>query len=416
MARPYHSPSSLKTGVRCARAWAYRYVAGLREPERSWHAFGKAGHAVYEAWYEGKQPDWSSPAGILAHRGSHLLPHPEHCTTIEVERGIGSVPLAAPAKAYAGAGEERALTHAVLAHGIRIAGFRDLLVVPDAPEAARLSLPIEPITHDYKFVADVGRSAMTPADLAADVQACSYALDGAERFGTPGHWCRWMYFQKRGASVALSVRAYITRDQALDALAEPARIARELDTLTRVEDAPQNPAACDDFGGCGYHRNAGGPCDVQRSFGALIQVRTRKDRLDMTTPVAGLDPALLAKFNAFASAPGVVPPPPPPAPVFAPPVAAPAFSAPVAVAPPAAPPPPPAAEPAKRGRKPKDAPPVEAPPAAAPPPPAAAAAPNGKGAHIAALAAALSEAEGRLLAEHQNVANLHAQISAVLAA
>lgn len=409
MPRPYHSSSSLKLGQRCARAWAYRYVAGLRETEKPWLAFGKAGHAVFEAYYEGRAPDWSSPAGQVAHRGAHYLPHPAHCVLVEVERGIGSEPLAVPAMAHGGAIAERPLTTCLTAHGIRLAGFRDLLVEPDSSEVQRLSLPaMAPITHDYKFVADVRRSALTPEDLAADVQAAAYALDACDRFATSGHWCRWVYFQKRGAALTLPVLARITRDQALEALAEPARVARELDTLTRIEDAPMNPAACEDFGGCGYHVTAGGPCSAQRSFGALIQARTRKDQDNMTAPV-GLSPETLAKFGAIAA--------PAPAPIAAPAFVAPppvvTFAAPVAVssAPAEAPP----AEPAKRGRKPK--------PAEAPPPPAVAVAPvapapaaGGKGATLVALSTQLAEAEAHAIAAQQRVAQLHAEIASVLAA
>jgi hypothetical protein len=309
MPRPYHSPSSIGLGARCPRAWAYQYIAGLREAETPAQALGTAVHAALEGWYAGEVVDWSTPAGQIAHSGTHLLPHPEHCTTIEVERSIGSHAFDAPQ----GHGEKK-LTHFLTAHGVRWAGFRDLLVVPDASEAGRLALPLEAITHDYKSTKDVGRWAKTADALRADVQCNLYGLDGALRTGERGHWCRWVYFQTQRARRSLAVLVEIEADQALDVLEKPAALARELDTLERVEDAPQNPRACGDYGGCKYHVQAGGPCDARRSIGALIQARViRKDPRIMALTEEQKAKFNKAKSEAAAAATPTTPAPPAPA-------------------------------------------------------------------------------------------------------
>jgi hypothetical protein len=288
--RPYHSPSSIATGQACPRKWALRYIAGLREPETPAQAFGKGGHSTLEGHYEGREVDWTTPAGRVVHAGLHLLPAPDRCELIEVEHGIGRVPLP-PSHAH---GSERKPTTALLVHGVKFGGFRDLLVQPTWAEALRIGVtPGVPTTHDWKFTSSIGQYALTPESLARDVQASTYALDACERFKHRAHWVRWVYFQRKGARRTLPIVACITRDQALDVLEKPAALARELDTLERVEDAPQNPRACGDYGGCKYHVQAGGPCDARRSIGALIQARViRKD-----PRIMALTEEQKAKFN-----------------------------------------------------------------------------------------------------------------------
>lgn len=314
MPRPYHSASSIETGARCRRAWAYRYLGGLRDPELSWAdieakrvaftprqrstALGKAMHSHLEAWYGSDGTagalDWSSLPAQVALSGAHLLPHPSLCEA-RTEEAIGDVLL--PPRPDAEPGSP---TRALLVHGVLWAGYKDLRALPTHAEAERLGLPLgEWVLHDYKSTSSIASWALTPATLATNIAANLYGLDDCIRLDVPRVWARWVYFETKHARRAKCVDADIVRDDALALLEAPALLARELDQITRVEDAPQNPHACGDFGGCPFHIKAGGPCNARRSIGGLIQARVKKE-IDMTATAPNT--SLRDKFQATLAA------------------------------------------------------------------------------------------------------------------
>jgi hypothetical protein len=346
VARPYHSPSSIALGARCQHAWALRYIAGVRDPDVSWDqivagaphtnrqratALGKAVHAVLEAWQlsgNGHAPDidWRGLPGAIALSGAHLMPHPSEVIEAQVERGIGRVAL--PPR------EGDGPTTALRVHGVLWAGYRDLLVKPNAEAAARLGLRDDWILIDYKSTASIERYALTPAELARDVQANLYALDVCEELAREYVQARWIYFETKRVRRAAAVDATLRRDDALAVLEPCAALARELDAIPDVASAPKNPLACGDYGGCPHHHSVGGPCDARRSIGSLIQARVKKKVNDMA-----LDPAIQARFNAIKNGAAPAAPAPATPPAEAPAAAAPATppaEAPAAAAPPIA--------------------------------------------------------------------------------
>jgi len=237
--RDAHSPSSIALGARCQRAWAYRYIAGLREPDLSWAAIqagapctnrqrslalGKAIHATIERWYghadptdpagEGAgspgAPNWDWFPGQVAWGGSPWLPEPSACSAVRVEEPI-----------------------ALEAHGVRWAGRRDLIVLPEPDEARRIGLPPGWVLIDHKSSSNPARYALTPERLRVDVQACTYALATLDELGAPSQKplpLRWIYYDTRPAqgtrtaprvarSRSLAVDAAVTRAEALAVLA-----------------------------------------------------------------------------------------------------------------------------------------------------------------------------------------------------
>ncbi len=290
MPRPYHSPSSIATGRRCQRAWAYCYIEGRRTPEVPWQeswaerlpegvtprmrstALGKAMHAIGESWYRHEAPAWSTYPAQVFLSGAHLVPHPDRVATVHVEQAIGDLPHVVPVNAHAP-------PTALDVHGVRFAGFKDLVAHAPA-ELARLGMRGEWGLFDYKSTASIARYALTPATLLEDVQCNLYALDVLERTGLDEIAARWVYFETKRKRQALPVDVVVTRAHALTVLQPIADVARELDAIESVEDATPNPDACGDYGGCEHHVSQGGPCKARRALG--LQIARNIERQLMT--------------------------------------------------------------------------------------------------------------------------------------
>lgn len=311
MPRPYHSPSSIALGLRCRRAWAYHYIAGLREPAVPWReemalprwdhgkgkfvlpdgtfvtaaqrgaALGGAMHEIGESYLLSKgRIDWHSFPGQVFQSGKHHLPHPEKILSKEIETPIGRVPLVKrPGKPK----HDREPTVALLVHGVRWAGYKDGLIhAPD--EWRRLGVvTTRPVTIDYKSTSNIAEHALTSAELADDVQASLYAIDYCEATGDTAAQMRWIYFEAKKIRRSLPVDTLITLNRAYGTLSHCADLARELDTITRVEDAPQNPEACCDYGppdriNCRFHRVNGGLCNARRpNRFAPVQIKKKEE-------------------------------------------------------------------------------------------------------------------------------------------
>jgi hypothetical protein len=312
MPRLYHSPSSIALGRRCQRAWAYCYIAGLRDPERPWDeawatalpadvtprqrstALGKAMHAVAEAWYRDEAQDWYTYPAKVFLSGAHLLPHADRVHVVHVEQSIGREP--APAGA-----DEHAPKTILRVHGVAFAGYKDLLVSAPA-EFVRLKIdaPDGWLLADYKSTASIASYALTPEALADDVQCNLYGLDVCERLGLDEVPARWVYFETKRKRVAAPVDLVVTRKRALEVLAPAAALARELDAIASVEAAPCNTSACDDYGGCQYHKSRGGPCPATRtSLGKSIAQSKGTERK--------MSPEMQAKLDALKAQAGGAP-------------------------------------------------------------------------------------------------------------
>ena len=394
MPRDAHSPSSIALGARCQRAWAYRYLANLREPDLSWAAIqagapctnrqrslalGKAIHATIERWYghadptdpagegagEPGAPNWDWFPGQVAWGGTPWLPAPEACRVVRVEEPI-----------------------ALEAHGVRWAGRRDLIVLPEPDEARRIGLPLGWALIDHKSSSNPARYALTPERLRVDVQACTYALATIDDLGLPARPLplRWIYYDTRPAtgtrtaprvarSRSLAVDAAVTRAEALAVLKEPAALARRLDVLTSVDEAPPNPEACADYGGCPFSAQQGGPCTARRSVAAAIDARFGAAKMALSRE------EIQARFAAAKPAADVAAPAEAPAPDPAP------------------------AEPRRRGRPPK---PAEEPP---PPPPEVEPPAEGEPRHPALAADRILELHDELSAASEAASDARAKLA-----
>ena len=214
---------------------------------------------------------------------------------------------------------------ALEAHGVRWAGRRDLIVLPEPDESKRLGLPPGWVLIDHKSSSNPARYALTPERLRVDVQACTYALATLDELGTPSQKplpLRWIYYDTRPAqgtrtaprvarSRSLAVDAAVTRAEALAVLKEPAALARRLDVLTSVDEAPPNPEACADYGGCPFSAQQGGPCTARRSVAAAIDARFGAPKMALSREEIQARFAAASKPAADVAAPAEAPAPDP---------------------------------------------------------------------------------------------------------
>jgi hypothetical protein len=245
-------------------------------------ALGGVMHEVGERYLDPRRgvPDWNSFPGQVFQSGKHHLPRPDRIKSVLIESAIGREPLAKrPGKPR----HDREPTHAITIHGVKWAGYRDALI--DAQdEWYRLGVETNrPVIVDYKSTSNIAERALTAIELSTDVQASIYAIDYCEATGDNAAAMRWIYFEAKKIRRSLPVDTIIEVDRAYGTLSHCADLARELDTLTRVEDAPQNPDACNDYGdperiNCRFHRVNGGPCNARRpNRFAPVQIKKKEE-------------------------------------------------------------------------------------------------------------------------------------------
>lgn len=289
-------------GRRCKRLWALTYIAGIREPKQTWRpelkgvkgigpVLGDALHADLEAYMLGKEwPFTDFPAEIATPMLPHL-PDPKR-SEFHVERCIGNhdqgVDLTGTSR------NKDAPTRGLKVHGVVWAGFVDL--------SARRFEESWWEVYDYKSSKDIKRYSLTVNELRADVQCNLYAYDIAIERGQLETWCNWIYTETGDRRRAEPHRLVIRPEDALVALEAPSIFcAEELDSISSVDKAEPNPAACFEFGRtCIHHPSVGGTCPVQSTPGALMQARVPKKG----NRLMPLSPDLLAKYGAKKPAEG----------------------------------------------------------------------------------------------------------------
>lgn len=331
MARAYHSASSDAVGQRCELAWFYRYVDGRKDPEAEWQlvklykwdeaaavgdeygryvspdgtatvtararsaALGKALHTVGERWYQPARVtiDWRDLPGQIFLSGVGHLPHPTKCHDGAVEVALGDVRIE----------DRHGGKLARVVDGIKWVGSRDLVAcAPGEYMRMGVDAPDGWALIDYKSAADLtAEHLLTSATLQVDYAANLYALATCEDLGIDSVPCRWVYFETKRVRRAMAVDTTITRSNAFEAVEAASARSKHLDTLRIAADAVPNTDACEDYGGCPHHANAGGPCRARRPIGATIQAHTRKEKKMV------LDPKLLSRFKKNGGGEGAPP-------------------------------------------------------------------------------------------------------------
>lgn len=319
MPREYHSASSTKMaeldGKGCDRAWAYCYIAKLRQPDVAWAdiesgkirvlpygeqvpeglegvcctvkqrsaALGTAVHAVLEAYYRGQPlPHGGLPYAIA------MSPHarsviPQARPEAVPEQYIGDTPRP---------GDTR-MPYVLDLLGVHWGGKIDL---------------VEPgHIWDWKTTSSIAKYSKTSDELRVDLALALYGVHAMTRQGLGDIGFTWPYFETGKIRRVLPVSGVVTHDECITTVRRYLPVIHRLDALTSVEDAAKNLQACADYGGCPYHASAGGPCDAMRSVAAM------RSNVPMAKSLADLK----SKFAKISDAPVEAPPPPHP-PVEAP--------------------------------------------------------------------------------------------------
>jgi len=285
----------------CLRAWALRYLWGLKQPDGMTYeqalalpettedekrlragtiakTLGKVIHRILEAYYKGGNIDIDSPAGKRIFPGLHLAPHPSQCEQVDIEK-----------QGNPRTGPESDRISWVL--------FKDL--VPTI--AGRRYLIDWKSTNgrvDNKKNAELGKAKgswtyqKTEADLQIDYQPNLYLYDEYMLHGyvLPA---RFVYFLTDAARKP-EARAVDLPDQPLENVMAVVykldSLARELRAISRMyksekfyvlSDVPANILNCGAYGGCPYRSKTGGPCTAEDTqiipMGRLLTGATRSN-------------------------------------------------------------------------------------------------------------------------------------------
>lgn len=287
-----HSASGVSLFMRCPQAWAYNYLDGLRDVEVPWEdieagapctsrqrslSLGSATHFALESRYLRTEYDWSRLPGVIGQSAFGQLPHPDECERVEVEGALGDLTV----------------------EGIPWNGRLDLTAWAARSVWEDIGLVTRSpfVLIDHKTSSNINRYAPSAAELTVGLQPNIYGLALALKHDVPRVTARWSYMQTGRTRKAVPIDFTVERSRAWDVVGEAAAFAHEANKLQSSAEAPRNTAACGDYGGCQYHRSAGGPCDARRSVGALIQARVPKRSEPMT-----MSPEILAKLNKYKKA------------------------------------------------------------------------------------------------------------------
>ena len=303
--------SAQEPGRGCLRAWALRYLWGLKGPEYTWaeacalpedtadlkklkagikaKTLGKAFHSVAEQYYKGAAPDLSNELWVRFWSGSHLAPHPSECEAIETEGPVN-----------------------VRLGEISFQGFKDLVVRYHGRRWLFDWKTTKP-TVDNRRNEQAGkpRGSWTwmkdEAGIVIDYQANLYAYDEYLKHGAlPAG--RWVYFASQGKAEARATDYVPNETIVLQSVVKLYNHGIELRGLieafragqiTAPEQVTPNVANCPAFGGCEYRAKVGGPCNAEQTevipVGALLahvtrpSVAARPARADQISRAIGPD-------------------------------------------------------------------------------------------------------------------------------
>ncbi len=289
----------------CLRSWAYRYLAGLKEPEYTYEqacqlpedtealkklkggikkkTFGKVFHSIAERYYRGETIDLLEDAANRFFSGSHLAPHPRECSEIEIEKPI-----------HVRTGPE--------GDQITWSGFKDLVVRVGGVRYLfdwKTTTPTVDARRNREHGKPAGAWTWQKDDRAIkiDYQANLYAYDELVNTGSLPRG-RWIYFANSGKPDARATdyepEPELVREtvRVLDGHARVLRTQIREYKNVRSHTLEANVAAigvyvqpnlsnCAAFGGCPYRSSVGGPCKAENNgvipVGALSRTITRPE-------------------------------------------------------------------------------------------------------------------------------------------
>jgi len=274
------SPSSIKLARMCERAWGYRYILGLKEPEAAWSEFlpgaprakrptdreelkawnrlwrpalGKAVHSCLEDWYAERPVDWHSEPGKILLPALMYFPHPKQLDSWVTEEKL-------PEWFVSSYTEGR--------HNYEFNAYIDLNGLQFG-EHSKLHCNDAKSTSSFDWAAK-------PAELLEDTQGIIYPLYVMQKYRAEVIEPRWVYMLTEGQPAARAVDFRVTYDgarkRALKIFDEGAALIAKINDRADPNSLTANPAACDMYHRkCIYHHSVGGPCQAESSPGKMAR-------------------------------------------------------------------------------------------------------------------------------------------------
>lgn len=239
------------------RAWAHRYIAKRKGPDKASAALGTAVHAQCERYLRGEGFDYSTvftkKAAEIAQRGTHLLPAP--CTPgMRVEnRPIGASPVDDKNFRFTD-------VHGVTWQGRMDVTVEDSIVVPGLWGGA-------PAVLDHKTSSNVEKYALIAEDLHTDPAAVIYAYYLMGMYQSSMVDLQWIYYQTKGKQLTLPVRQRVYSPRVVDEFGKLSDVGLAVrHVLQMVRDPLEIPPCegtqprgsgeygdpCNAYGGCPY--------------------------------------------------------------------------------------------------------------------------------------------------------------------
>lgn len=282
----YHSPSSLELagdgallpGHGCRRAWALRYIAGLRKPEVTW---ADAEHARYGELPPGSR---SAALGTEVHRyaewwllGDARIDSPGLWETLPGKVLQSMLPHLPPRGSFTRAQIEVAWTMAV--DGVRFTGKADAVRPGEVIDHKTTRSIVDWAKRSARVAAKLGG-----VSLLDDLQGSLYALWSAwrGRAGAPRRSTRlrWTYGETDRVRRSLPIMQDVPTAHARKVVGKWLPVAREVGTYRTVADAPANTLGCFDYGGCWYR--FAGHCAEPKDYGAIALYLERQEKKEKT--------------------------------------------------------------------------------------------------------------------------------------
>jgi len=310
------SASQIELWEKCPRAWGFRYLSGIKEPEKVYRARGKRIHSVIEGFLlTGTIPKWDS---------FEIPPDPDEAKEAREHYELGArlVQKALDNGHLPPAGTESCVEAQIeepVAEGIVLKGFVDLIW-----ESDRLNI------EDHKTTSSFDRN-KTPAELMENVQLATYATSVLRADPTAQIRLSHVYYftgnkiKVKTARVSVDVtpedvaKVWDTKVIPVSRLIAGARAAA-VDPMAMEARGSLN-GHCEAYGGC-FHREA---CGINKqstqlfSMGGLemsanpllarLAAKSATLKVETPTPPAatvtnGNTEAVHAKFPAQITAPG----------------------------------------------------------------------------------------------------------------
>lgn len=241
----YTSPSQIALFLECPRHWWSERVAKLPVPQRSVQTFGTVAHACIMLSLEGKDP---YPTGWEVARNPYTGEEIGCLTEKEQAELRGLMDK-----------EWAAFLHRPGEVGNLEEEFK--ISAPNAVIMGRMDQRIENLVIDHK-VNKTAAYVPSPEQLRDDVKMRCYAVVAFQRTAAPDVTMRLQHFIRVPGSQPVVVSATIGRDElrewwktkVLPAIEDMVRMKEENVSADRwmTIPGPNNPKACDAYGGCPF--------------------------------------------------------------------------------------------------------------------------------------------------------------------